>query len=250
MINEKLLCVNNLFASLGDRIIINNFNLDIYPGEIHVIVGPNGVGKSTLARTLAGFHDGYNFSGSVLFNDCDLFSLSQSDIALMGLFLSFQNPIEIPGVTNVHFFKSFLNFKRKHIGLDPIEHEEFLLEVKSYMKQLNMREDLLNRFVNVDFSGGEKKKNEILQMLLLKPKLVILDEIDSGLDVDALRDVFGCLKMFHTKENAILMITHYRRVLDYINVDFVHVMRDGTIVKTGKKDLLNEVDQHGYINYN
>lgn len=249
MINKQLLCVSDLSISLGEKNIINELKLNINAGEVHVVVGPNGVGKSTLARVLSGCYNGYKISGSLFFDNCDLLSLSQSEVALRGLFLSFQTPVEIPGVTNMHFFKSFLNIKRKYLGLDPIENDDFLLEVKSYMKQLNMREDLLSRFVNVDFSGGEKKKNEILQMMLLKPKLVILDEIDSGLDVDSLRDVFDCLKIFHNTDNAILIITHYGRILNYIDVDFVHVMCNGTIVKTGGKDLLNEIDQSGYIGY-
>lgn len=249
MNNKKLLSISNLCVSLGEKNIINKLNLDIFFGEVHVIMGPNGVGKSTLARILAGEYVKYNISGSVYFDDKNLFSLSQSDISLNGLFLSFQNPVEIPGVSNIHFFKSFLNYKRKYNNIEPIDSEDFLKEVKYYMNLLDIKEELLNRFVNVDFSGGEKKKNEILQLLLLKPKLAILDEIDSGLDVDALNNVFKCLKSFSTQDNSLLIITHYGRILNYIDVDFVHIMYNGSIVKTGDKRLLDEIDESGYFPY-
>lgn len=249
MIKKKLLSVSDLVVSLGNKKIINNFNLSISPGETHVIMGPNGVGKSTLARLLAGKFDNYELSGSVFFDGYDLRLLSQTEISLKGLFLSFQQPVEISGVSNIHFLKSFINCKRKYSNLDPIETGEFLSIVKLHMQKLNMKEDLLNRSVNVDFSGGEKKKNEMLQMLLLNPKLVILDEIDSGLDVDALKDVFKCINSFRTNENSVLMITHYGRILNYIDVNFTHIMYNGSIVETGGKELLEKVDKSGYFPY-
>lgn len=246
---KKLLCISDLSVFLNEKLIINKFNLSILPGEVHVIMGPNGVGKSTLARVLAGGYTDYKVSGSISFNEHDLLSLSGSDISIYGLFLSFQNPVDIPGVSNMHFFKSFLNCKRKHHNLEPIETADFLSEVKSYMTSLNMKEELLNRSVNVDFSGGEKKKNEILQMLMLKPHLAILDEIDSGLDIDSLKNVFRCINLFRNKFNSILIITHYCKVSDYIDVDFVHIMCNGTIVKTGGRELFYDIDNMGYAPY-
>jgi Fe-S cluster assembly ATP-binding protein len=250
MINKKLLSIFDLCVSFGGKFVINKLKLNVSFGETHVIMGPNGVGKSTLARVLAGDYYNYNTSGSVFFFEKDLFSLSQSDIALNGLFLSFQNPIEIPGVSNFEFFKSFLNYKRKYNNIPPIENADFLDEVRSYMSSLDMKEELLNRYVNVDFSGGEKKKNEILQMLLLKPKLAILDEIDSGLDIDALTNVFKCIKSYRSIDNSLIIITHYSRIVNYIDIDFVHVMNNGTIVKTGGKDLIYEIDKNGYSSFN
>lgn len=249
MNNNFILEISNLFVSLDDKKIINDLDLIISPGEVHVIMGPNGVGKSTLARFLAGDYINYVFSGSVMFDGSDLFKLSKNEIALKGLFLSFQNPVDIPGVSNLDFFKSFLNYKRKFLGLEPLDNVSFLSEVKAYMKLLSMDEKLLNRFVNVDFSGGEKKKNEVLQMLLLTPKLAILDEIDSGLDVDSLKNVFNSINSFRTKENSLLIITHYVRILEYIDIDFIHVMCNGKIVKTGKKELLNDINNNGYFQF-
>lgn len=250
MIKNSLLSINDLCVSLENKSIINNLNLNINSGEVHIIMGPNGAGKSTLARVLAGEYVNYNISGSILFDFKDLLSLSVSEISLYGMFLSFQNPIEIQGVSNVQFFKSFLNFRRKHFNMDPIDNEEFLLEVKSHMKSLNMKDELLHRDVNYDFSGGEKKKNEILQLLLLNPKLSILDEVDSGLDVDSLKNVFMAINNLKSKDNSILIITHYSRISEYIDIDFVHIMNNGSLVKTGKKDLLHEINTHGYFNFN
>ncbi|HIH2762977.1 MAG TPA: Fe-S cluster assembly ATPase SufC [Candidatus Azoamicus sp.] len=241
--------ISNLFVSLNDKKIINDFNLNISPGEVHVIMGPNGVGKSTLARFLAGDYSNYFFSGSVLFDGVDLFKLAKNEIALNGLFLSFQNPIDIPGVSNLDFFKSFLNYRRKCKGIEPLNTTTFLNEVKIYMKSLAMDEKLLHRYLNVDFSGGEKKKNEVLQMLLLKPRLSILDEIDSGLDVDSLKNVFNSINCFKNKDSSLLIITHYTRILDYIDIDFIHVMCNGKIVKTGKTELLNDINNNGYFQF-
>lgn len=244
-----ILEISKLNVSLNEKDILNNFNLNISPGEVHVIMGPNGVGKSTLARFLAGDYENYVFSGNVLLDGLNLFNLSKNEISLNGLFLSFQNPIDIPGVSNLDFFKSFLNYRRKLKNLDPLDNKVFLNEVKTYMKLLSMDEKLLNRFLNVDFSGGEKKKNEVLQMLLLKPRLSILDEIDSGLDVDSLKNVFNAINSFRTYNNSLLIITHYVRILEYIDIDFIHVMCNGKIVKTGNKELLNDINNNGYFQF-
>lgn len=247
---KSLLNISNLSVSLNNKNIIDKFNLNIMPGEVHVVMGPNGVGKSTLSRVLAGDFISYNISGNIMFDGYDLFSLSQNEIALRGMFLSFQNPIDIPGVSNIHFFKSFLNCKRKYYNMPPIEHSDFLSDVNFYMNALGMKNELLYRSVNFDFSGGEKKKNEILQMLLLKPIFSILDEIDSGVDIDSLKLVFNCINSFKNKTNAFLIITHYCRIIDYIPIDFVHVINNGTIVKTGDSSLLYDIDKYGYTPYN
>ncbi len=244
-----ILEISNLNVSLNEKEIISNFNLNIAPGEVHVIMGPNGVGKSTLARFLAGDYCSYIFSGSILLDGINLFNLSKNEISLNGLFLSFQNPVDISGVSNLDFLKSFLNYRRKINGLDPLDNKLFLSEVKAYMKLLSMDEKLLNRFLNVDFSGGEKKKNEVLQMLLLKPRLSILDEIDSGLDVDSLKSVFNAINSFRNYNNSLLIITHYVRILEYIDIDFIHVMCNGKIVKTGNKELLNDINNNGYFQF-
>lgn len=249
MSKNFVLEITNLFVSLNDKKIINNFNLNILPGEVHVIMGPNGVGKSTLARFLAGDYINYSFSGSVLFNGIDLFKLAKNEISLNGMFLSFQNPIDIPGVSNLDFFKSFLNYRRKINGIEPLDNISFLNEVKTYMTSLSMDEKLLNRYLNVDFSGGEKKKNEVLQLLLLKPRLSILDEIDSGLDVDSLKNVFKSINNFKNKNSSFLIITHYTRILEYIDIDVIHVMCDGKIVKTGNTELLNDINSNGYFQF-
>jgi len=249
MSKNFVLEISNLFVSLNDKNIINDFNLCISPGEVHVIMGPNGVGKSTLARFLAGDYVNYVFSGSVLFMGIDLFKLAKNEISLNGMFLSFQNPIDIPGVSNLDFFKSFLNYRRKLNGIDPLDNISFLNELKSYTTSLAMNENLLNRYLNVDFSGGEKKKNEVLQMLLLKPSLSILDEIDSGLDVDSLKNVFKSINDFKAKDSSLLIITHYTRILEYIDIDFIHVMCNGKIVKTGNVELLNDINSNGYFQF-
>jgi Fe-S cluster assembly ATP-binding protein len=249
MSKNFVLEISNLSVSLNDKKIINNFNLSMLPGEVHVIMGPNGVGKSTLARFLAGDYFNYSFSGSVLFDGIDLFTLAKNEISLNGMFLSFQNPIDIPGVSNLDFFKSFLNYRRKINGIEPLDNVTFLKEVKTYMTSLSMDEKLLNRYLNVDFSGGEKKKNEVLQLLLLKPRLSILDEIDSGLDVDSLKNVFKSINNFKNKNNSFLIITHYTRILEYIDIDFIHVMCDGKIVKTGNTELLNDINSNGYFQF-
>lgn len=243
---EKLLSISNLSVSLKNKIILDKLNLNINLGETHVIMGPNGVGKSTLAKVLSGNFIGYDISGEVKYKDFNVMSLLPEELSLNGIFLSFQHPVEIPGLSNFQFLKSFVNSKRKFEKLDPIDNSDFLLKTKGFMNMLNMKEELLYRSVNEGFSGGEKKRNEILQMLLLNPTLVILDEIDSGLDVDSLKLVFDSINLFKHQGNAMLIITHYNRVLDYIDVDFVHVLLNGKIAKTGDKCLAIDIEKNGY----
>jgi len=246
MTTERILSITDLNVCLNDKTILDQLNLNINLGEIHIIMGPNGVGKSTLAKILAGGYNNYLIHGKVIYNNLDLFSLLPEELSLNGIFLSFQHPVEIAGLSNFQFLKSFVNAKRKYETLDPIDNNDFLLKVKNFMNLLNMKEELLYRSVNEGFSGGEKKRNEILQMLLLNPKLVILDEIDSGLDIDSLKFVFKSINSFKNKKNSLLIITHYNRVLDYIDADFVHILLNGRIVKTGDKNLAFEVEKNGY----
>jgi len=248
MNKKSLLNISNLNVSLEKKKILNSFNLNINLGEIHVIMGPNGVGKSTLASILTGNHKNYNISGTIIFDNFDLLSTKPDLLALNGIFLSFQNPIEIQGLSNLQFFKSFINAKRKHENLNPIDNKEFMIKVKKFIELLKIDEKFLHRSVNDGFSGGEKKRNEILQMLLLDPKFIILDEIDSGLDVDSLKIVFNSINSFININKSLLIITHYSRILDYIDVDYVHMMNDGCIIKTGKKSLALEINKTGYSN--
>lgn len=241
-----LLSISNLSVCLKERVVLNKLNLDIKLGETHVIMGPNGAGKSTLAKILSGEFSNYSISGEVIYKNFNLFSLLPETLSLNGIFLSFQYPVEIPGLSNFQFFKSFINAKRKFEKLDPIDNNDFLFKVKKFMTALNMKEELLYRSVNEGFSGGEKKRNEILQMLLLDPTLVILDEIDSGLDVDSIKLVFDSINLFKNKNKSMLIITHYNKILDYIDVDFVHILLNGHLVKTGDKNLAFDIEKNGY----
>lgn len=246
MIKSNLLNISNLTTSFINKIILNKLNFKINAGETHVIMGPNGAGKSTLANILSGNYDQYNISGNITYDNTNLLSLSAEKLALNGIFLSFQHPVEIPGLSNINFFKSFLNAKNKHLKINPIENNDFMTLLNTNLKLLNIKSELTNRSVNDGFSGGEKKKNEILQMLLLNPKFVILDEIDSGLDIDSLKLVFNAVNTFKNKNKSILIITHYSRILKYIDVDFVHILHNGTIIKTGDQSLAYDVEKHGY----
>ena len=248
MNKQNLLTISDLNVSLEKKSILQSFNLKINLGEIHVLMGPNGVGKSTLASILTGNHKTYTITGNIIYDKLDLLSSNPDILSLNGVFLSFQNPVEIPGLTNIQFFKSFINAKRKYEKLNPIDNKEFLLKVKGFMEILKIDEKFLYRSVNDGFSGGEKKRNEILQMLLLDPKLVILDEIDSGLDVDSLKIVFNALSSSMNANKSLLIITHYSRILDYINVDYVHVMNNGCIKKSGDKSLALDINKLGYSN--
>jgi len=242
----RMLEIKNLHASVDGSEILHGVTLKINRGEIHAVMGPNGSGKSTLAKVLAG-HQGYEVTkGEVLLQDRDLLSLSPEERAREGIFLGFQYPVEIPGVSNMYFLKTALNEIRKHRGLEELDAMDFLAMVKEKMKMVNIDESLANRSVNEGFSGGEKKRNEIFQMLVLEPKLAILDETDSGLDIDALKIVANGVNSFRREDRAILLVTHYQRLLSYITPDRVHVLLDGRIVKSGGKELALELEEKGY----
>jgi Fe-S cluster assembly ATP-binding protein len=241
-----MLKIENLHARIEEKEILKGINLDIKPGEIHAIMGPNGSGKSTLASVLAGRTDYEVTGGSVSFMGKDLLDLSPEDRAREGLFLAFQYPVEIPGVSTTNFIKSAVNEKRKYLGLEPLDAVQFLKTMKEKMKLVEIDQSLLSRSLNEGFSGGEKKRNEIFQMAMLDPKLAILDETDSGLDIDALRIVANGVNQLRNKDNAFLIVTHYQRLLDYIVPDFVHVLYNGKIVKSGTKELAFELEEKGY----
>ena len=244
--SQTILEIKNLHAGVEDKKILKGVNLTIKASEVHAIMGPNGSGKSTLAAILAG-RDGYDITeGQVFYNGQDLLELDPEERAREGVFLAFQYPVEIPGVNSTYFLKAALNEIRKSKGESELDAIEFLELVKDKIKLLELNEDLLKRSVNEGFSGGEKKRNEIFQMAVLEPKLAILDETDSGLDIDALKIVSNGVNKLKTKENAQLVITHYQRLLNYIVPDFVHVLVDGRIVKTGGKELAIELEEKGY----
>ena len=241
-----MLEIKNLHAGVEAKHILKGVNLTINPGETHAVMGPNGSGKSTLAQILAG-REGYEVTGGeVLYRGKDLLEMAPEERAREGVFLAFQYPIEIPGVNSAYFLKAALNEIRKHKGQPELDAMEFLALVKEKMKILELREDFLKRAVNEGFSGGEKKRNEIFQMALLEPKLAILDETDSGLDIDALKIVAAGVNRLKQPDNAQLVITHYQRLLNYIIPDFVHVLYDGRIVRSGGKELALELEEKGY----
>lgn len=241
-----MLSIKNLHASIGGKEILKGINLEIKAGEIHAIMGPNGSGKSTLSAVLAGREDYEVTEGSVTFNGKDLLELSPEDRAREGVFLAFQYPVEIPGVSNINFLKTAINEIRAYKGQAPMEAKDFLALVKEKQKLVELDGKLANRSVNEGFSGGEKKRNEIFQMAVLEPKLAILDETDSGLDIDALRIVAGGVNKLKSKDNATIVITHYQRLLDYIIPDVVHILYNGKIVKSGTKELALELEEKGY----
>jgi Fe-S cluster assembly ATP-binding protein len=240
-----MLNINNLSASIEGKKILKNFDLKIQAGEVHAIMGPNGSGKSTLANILSG-RKGYKIEGEILYEEKDLLNIPIEERAQKGIFLAFQYPIEIPGVNTNNFLKTSLNTIRKFRGLKELDSLDFIKLVKEKAKSLKIEEKILSRQLNVGFSGGEKKKNEILQMTILEPKLVILDETDSGLDIDALRIVSDGVNSLRNKNRSFLIITHYQRLLDYIKPDYVHVLVDGKIVKTGNSDLAQKLEKDGY----
>ncbi|MEM7048655.1 MAG: Fe-S cluster assembly ATPase SufC [Acidobacteriota bacterium] len=241
-----MLDIKNLHAGVDDKAILQGIDLTLGPGEVHAIMGPNGSGKSTLAQVLAGREDYEVTDGDVLFNGQDLLDLDPEERAREGLFLAFQYPVEIPGVSNTYFLKAALNAIRKHRGEDEIDAVDFLKLVREKMKLVEMDESLLNRPVNEGFSGGEKKRNEIFHMSVLEPSLAVLDETDSGLDIDALRIVADGVNAMRGNDRAFLVITHYQRLLDYIVPDIVHVMVNGRIVRSGGKELALELEERGY----
>jgi Fe-S cluster assembly ATP-binding protein len=241
-----MLSIKNLHASVEGKEILKGINLEVNAGEVHAIMGPNGSGKSTLASVLAGREDYEVTEGSVEFDGKDMLNLSPEDRAREGLFLAFQYPVEIPGVSTNNFIKTALNEKRKYHGQQPLDAVSFMKLMKEKIKLVEIDKALLTRSINEGFSGGEKKKNEIFQMAMLEPKLTILDETDSGLDIDALRIVASGVNKLRDENRAIIVITHYQRLLDYLQPDFVHVLLNGKIVKNGTKELALELEERGY----
>ena len=242
-----MLQIKNLHAKIEDGAeILKGINLQINPGEVHAIMGPNGAGKSTLASVVAGKEEYEVTEGEILFDGNDIVEDAPEDRSHKGIFLSFQYPVEIPGVTVTNFIKTAINENRKSHGLENMPAKEMLALIKENSEKLGIKRDFLSRSLNQGFSGGEKKRNEIFQMLMLNPKLAILDETDSGLDIDALRIVADGVNSFKNEGNAVLLITHYQRLLDYIQPDFVHVLADGKIIKTGDKTLALELEEKGY----
>ena len=241
-----MLSVTNLDVAVNGDMILNELNLQVQAGEVHAIMGPNGSGKSTLANVLAG-HPGYEVTaGSVIYEGQDLLQMDPEERARQGVFLAFQYPVEIPGVSNVYMLKAAVNQIRKHRGENELDAVKFLKLVREKMKLVEMKEEFLHRSVNEGFSGGEKKRNEIFQMAMLEPKLAILDETDSGLDIDALKVVAKGVNELQDASRSIVMVTHYQRLLDYIVPDYVHVLAGGRVVKSGGKELALELEEHGY----
>lgn len=241
-----MLSIKNLQARIGEKEILKGINLEVNAGEVHAIMGPNGSGKSTLASVLAGREDYEVTGGEVEFNGKNILELEPSDRAAEGIFLAFQYPVEIPGVSTINFMKTAVNKIRQYRGLSPLDAVAFLQLMKEKMKLVEIDQSLLSRSLNEGFSGGEKKRNEIFQMAMLEPKLSILDETDSGLDIDALKIVANGVNSLRSKNNATIVVTHYQRLLDYIVPDFVHVLYKGKIVKSGTKELAKELEAKGY----
>lgn len=243
-----MLQIQNLHARIDEKDILKGISLTVNPGEIHAIMGPNGSGKSTLASILAGRADYEITEGSIEFNGQDLLDMETDERAAEGIFLAFQYPVEIPGVSNTYFLRAALNAIRKHRGEDEMSASSFMSYIKEKIKLLELDQSLLSRSVNEGFSGGEKKRNEIFQMAVLEPKLCVLDETDSGLDIDALKIVANGVNALRSPERSMIVVTHYQRLLNYIVPDFVHVLMDGKIVKSGGKELALELEKEGYAN--
>ena len=241
-----ILDINNVHLNVEEKQILKGISLSVNKGEVHAIMGPNGSGKSTLSYMLAG-REGYEIeSGQVLFDKMDISSMSADERAKSGLFLAFQYPVELPGVSSMNFLREAVNSRRKYLGENELNHLDFVKEARKTAKEMFIQDEMLKRYVNVGFSGGEKKRFEIFQMSMLKPKLAVLDETDSGLDVDALKVVSDGVNQFRSKENSVILITHYQRLLDYIIPDFVHILVDGVIKKSGGPELALHVEKNGY----
>ncbi len=241
-----MLSIKNLHVDVDGKEIIRGLDLEVKAGEVHAIMGPNGSGKSTLAHVLAG-RDGYLVTeGEILYEGANLLDMAPEERAREGVFLGFQYPVEIPGVNNTYFLKAALNAGRKHRGLEELDAMDFMKLIKEKLEILRIDDSLLQRAVNVGFSGGEKKRNEVFQMTVLEPRLALLDETDSGLDIDALKDVAQGVNALRSADRAIVLVTHYQRLLNYITPDFVHVLSDGRIIKSGGRDLALEVEEEGY----
>ena len=242
----QILLIKDLYVDVGNTSIVNGLNLEIKSGETHAIMGPNGSGKSTLAKTIAGHPDYKIRSGAITYMDQNLNDLSIEERSNLGIFLGFQYPIEIPGLSNTAFLKAAINAKRKYNDLDELSASDFLIELKEKSRMVDIEQSFLSRGVNEGFSGGEKKRNEILQMLMLEPVLSILDETDSGLDIDSMKVVASGVNAFRNDDTASLIITHYERLLNYITPDYVHVFHNGAIIKTGDIQLAKDLEERGY----
>lgn len=238
--------IENLKANIGSKEILKGLNLVLEEGKVHAIMGPNGAGKSTLSKAITGHYEIEITGGDIVYKNRSLLEIPPEERALEGVFLSFQNPVEIPGVNNAYFLRTALNAKRKHEGKEELNAAEFLRLMKGHLESLGMKSDMISRSLNEGFSGGEKKRNEILQMLVLEPDIIILDEIDSGLDIDALRAVSEGINKMKNGKRTFLVITHYSRILDYIKPDYIHVLKNGKIVKTAGPELVAQLEAEGY----
>ena len=243
---SSIMKIENLQAKIGDKQILKGLNLELEPGKVHAIMGPNGAGKSTLSKALVGHYDVEITGGDIIYKGKNINEMEAEERALEGIFLSFQHPVEIPGVNNAYFLRTALNAKRKHEGKEELNAAEFLRLMRDHLEMLGMKSDMISRSLNEGFSGGEKKRNEILQMLILEPEVIILDEIDSGLDIDALRAVSEGINKMKDGKRSFLVITHYSRILDYIEPDYIHVLKDGKIIKTAGPELVAQLEEHGY----
>ena len=243
---SSVMKIENLQAKIGDKQILKGLNLELEPGKVHAIMGPNGAGKSTLSKALVGHYDVELTGGDIIYKGKNINEMEPEERALEGIFLSFQHPVEIPGVNNAYFLRTALNAKRKHEGKEELNAAEFLRLMRDHLEMLGMKSDMISRSLNEGFSGGEKKRNEILQMLILEPEVIILDEIDSGLDIDALRAVSEGINKMKDGKRSFLVITHYSRILDYIEPDYIHVLKDGKVIKTAGPELVAQLEEHGY----
>jgi len=244
--NGSIMKIENLQAKIGDKEILKGLNLELEPGKVHAIMGPNGAGKSTLSKALVGHYDVEITGGDIIYKGKSIKNMEAEERALEGIFLSFQHPVEIPGVNNAYFLRTALNAKRKYEGKEELNAAEFLRLMRDHLEMRGMKSDMISRSLNEGFSGGEKKRNEILQMLILEPEVIILDEIDSGLDIDALRAVSEGINKMKDGKRSFLVITHYSRILDYIEPDYIHVLKDGKIIKTAGPELVAQLEEHGY----
>ena len=244
--SQTVMNIKNLHAKIGDKEILKGLNLQLEEGKVHAIMGPNGAGKSTLSKAITGHYDIEVTDGEIEYKGNNIVDWEPEDRALEGIFLSFQNPVEIPGVNNAYFLRTAVNAKRKYEGKEELNAAEFLREMKKLVEELGMKPEMISRSLNEGFSGGEKKRNEILQMMMLEPDLIILDEIDSGLDIDALRAVSEGINKMKDGKRSFLVITHYSRILDYIEPDYIHVLKDGKIIKTAGPELVAELEEKGY----
>ena len=243
---STMMKIENLHAKIGDKEILRGIDLELLKGKVHAVMGPNGAGKSTLSKTIVGHPDVEVTEGKILYKGKNIVDMEPEERALEGIFMSFQHPVEIPGVNNAYFLRTALNAKRKHQGLKPLNAAEFLKLLKAKIKELGMKEEMIQRSLNEGFSGGEKKLNEILQMEILEPDFVILDEIDSGLDIDALKKVSEAINNMRDENRTFMIITHYRKILDYIEPDYVHVLKNGKVLKTGGLEIVDALEKEGY----